>query len=69
LRDVLSEDDAVWVGAEDPIALAAGIRTLVADPERARALGERVREKARAYTWRARAEKLAGMIEALDNAS
>ncbi len=69
LRDVLSEDDAVWAVSEDPIALAAGIRALVADPERARALGVRLREKARAYTWRARAEKLAGMIEVLDNAS
>jgi len=66
LRDVLSEDDAVWFRAGDPIALAAAIAALVADPARARRIGERVREKARAHTWRARAEKLVALLHALD---
>jgi glycosyltransferase involved in cell wall biosynthesis len=66
LRDVLSEDDAVWFRPGDPAALAAGIGALAGDPERARKLGERLRETARLFTWQARAEKLAGMLKALD---
>jgi glycosyltransferase involved in cell wall biosynthesis len=66
LRDVLSEDDAVWFRPGDPAALAAGIGALARDPERARKLGERLRETARLFTWQARAEKLAKMLKALD---
>ncbi|MEI6300090.1 MAG: glycosyltransferase family 4 protein [Betaproteobacteria bacterium] len=69
LRDVLSEDEAVWVRAGDPAALAAGIGALTADPERARRIGGKLREKARAHTWRARAEKLAALLASLDSSS
>jgi len=37
----------VWVRPGDPVSLAEGIRRLIADPERARRMGERAREKAR----------------------
>lgn len=66
LRDVLAEDDAVWVRPGDPAALAAGIRALVADPERARRLGERLREMARPFTWQARAVKLSRLLQSLE---
>ena len=66
LRDVLSEDEAAWVRAGDPAALAAAIGALAADPERARRIGGKLREKARAHTWRARAEKLAALLASLD---
>jgi len=65
LRAVLTEDEAVWVRPGDPASLAEGIRRLVSDPERARRMGERAREKARAYTWRARAERLTGLLRAI----
>ena len=65
LRAVLAEDEAVWVPPGDPASLAEGIRRLAADPERARRMGERGREKARGYTWRARAERLAGLLRAI----
>ncbi len=69
LRDVMFEDDAVWVRAGDPVALAAGIGALAAAPERARRIGGRLRERARAYTWRARAAKLAALLKTLDSTS
>jgi glycosyltransferase involved in cell wall biosynthesis len=65
LRAVLAEDEAVWVRPGDPASLAEGIRSLAADPERARRMGERAREKARGFTWRARAERLAGLLRAI----
>ena len=67
LHDVLSEEDAIWTRAGDPSALAVAISTLVKDPERARRLGASVREKARNYTWAARAEKLSAMLKALES--
>lgn len=65
LRAVLAEDEAVWVRPGDPASLAEGIRRVAADPERARRMGERAREKARGCTWRARAELLAGLLRAI----
>jgi glycosyltransferase involved in cell wall biosynthesis len=65
LRAVLAEDEAVWVRPGDPGSLAEGIRRLAADPERARRMGERAREKARGFTWRARAERLADLLRAI----
>lgn len=66
LRDVLAEDEAIWVRPGDAASLAAGIRQLAADPARARSLGERAREKARSYTWRARSGRLAGLLQTLE---
>ena len=65
LRAVLAQDEAVWVRPDDPTNLAEGIRGIAADPESARRMGERAREKARGYTWRARAERLAGLLRAI----
>ncbi|TAK67887.1 MAG: glycosyltransferase [Betaproteobacteria bacterium] len=65
LRAVLAEDEAAWVRPGDPASLAEGIRRLVADPESARRMGERAREKARAYARRARAERVAGLLRAI----
>ncbi len=69
LRDVLSADDVAWAQAGDSATLAAGIRALAVDPERARRIGENLREKARTYTWRARAEKLAALLASVDSSS
>jgi len=62
LREILGEDDAVFAAPGDPAALAAAIRSLTDDPERARALGERLYAKSAAYTWQARGERLAGVL-------
>ena len=65
LRDLLADDEAVWVKPGDPASLAVGIRRLTADPALARQMGERGREKSRGYTWRARAEKLSALLKGL----
>ena len=65
VREVLAEDEAVWAAPGDPEALAAGIRRLVKRPEQARRMGERLRQRARNYTWEARTEKLAAIMRAL----
>jgi len=65
VREVLEQDDAVWAVPGDPVSLARAIRALAEDPERARRLGERVREKARRYTWAARGERLARVVRPL----
>jgi glycosyltransferase involved in cell wall biosynthesis len=64
VREVLAHGGGIWVPPGDPRALADGIRKLVNDPEHARQLGERVRERARAFTWEARAARLAAIMRA-----
>jgi glycosyltransferase involved in cell wall biosynthesis len=64
IREVLAHDEAIWVPPGDPRALAAGIRRLVEDPALARQLGERARERARAFTWEARAARLSAIMHA-----
>ncbi len=65
MREVLAEDEAVWAAPGDPEALAAGIRRLVKHPEQARRMGERLRQRAKNYTWEARTEKLIAIMRAL----
>ena len=62
VHEVLEQDDAVWTAPGDAAALASAIRALAADPERARRLGARVREKARRFTWAARGERLGRVV-------
>jgi len=62
LREVLGADDAVWVAPGDPVALAAALQRLAADPSLAQQLGARARELARHYTWDERARSLLAMI-------
>jgi glycosyltransferase involved in cell wall biosynthesis len=65
VREVLEQDDAAWTVPGDAAGLASAIRSLAEDPEMARRLGARVREKARGYTWAARGERLARIVRPL----
>jgi glycosyltransferase involved in cell wall biosynthesis len=58
IREILGPNDAAWFEAGNPASLAAALRDLAADPARAEAMGNALREKSAAYTWQARAEKL-----------
>ena len=65
IREILGPDDAQWFEAGDPRDLARAIRALAADPQRARRMGERLREKARSYTWAVRAARMKQFVEEL----
>ncbi len=65
LREILGAEDAVWVKAGDAQSLAEGIRGLAANPDLARAMGERVRQRARGYTWQARATRVLEVLQHL----
>ncbi len=65
LRYVLAEGEAMWSRPGDAASLAQGIRRLAADPALARSMGARAREKARGYTWKARAERVLKLVQGL----
>ena len=64
LREILRNEEAVWVKPGDPSSLADGIRSLVADTQFARILGERVRARSAEYTWSARGARLMAILNA-----
>lgn len=64
LREILTEEEAIWVRPGDPDALAAGIRCLGEDALLASRLGQRVRDKSTRYTWDARADRLIAILGA-----
>lgn len=62
-RAVLKDgENAVLFKPDDPASLAEAMARLVADPERARALGGAGQALARKYTWRARAKTLIPLL-------
>ena len=65
IREILADDEAVWVRPGDPQSLAAGLRRLVADTGLARAMSARVRAKARRYTWTQRAIDLVLVLRSM----
>jgi glycosyltransferase involved in cell wall biosynthesis len=64
LREILSEEQALFVAPDDPRALARGLRELLADPGRRRAMGAALREHAGEHSWDARARRLLAWMEA-----
>lgn len=51
MPDVLG-DAGVYFDPEDPDSIAGAVADLVDDPERARSLGRKARERARGYDWK-----------------
>lgn len=65
LHEVLNDHNAVFCPPEDAAAWADALRGLMRDALRRESLSTRAREDARAYTWKARAERaLAGLRQA-----
>lgn len=62
IREVLAPDEAAWFSPGDPADLANALRRLGEDCGRARAMGERLREKSAHYTWDGRAVRLADFL-------
>jgi phosphatidyl-myo-inositol dimannoside synthase len=62
---VIGGQTGLLVDAEDPRAVAGALASLLGDPERARAMGEAGRARARALTWRRHAEAVQSLAEEL----
>ncbi len=58
IREIVGDDAALLVPADDPKALALGIRKLFDDSVLAQSLAHRAHERAAAYTWATRAEAI-----------
>lgn len=59
LREVLNEENSVLVPADDADVLAAALRRLQADPALSHRLARRARQDVDAYSWAARAARVA----------
>ncbi len=58
-------DAGLAVDADDPSALASALHQLLTDPELAARLAARGRERARLFSWRSAAARLAGLFHAV----
>ena len=63
MHEILDQEDALWTHPGDPRSIASAISSLVHDPALAHRLGDRVREKSRQFTWRARAERVKALLK------
>lgn len=59
MREILAEGDAAWFAPGDAESLADALLALGGDCNRARHLGQRVRQISASYTWQERARRLA----------
>ena len=66
LQEVLNQQNAVLLPADDPVAWVAAIRELQANPERRAALAAQAQMDAQQYTWEARASKILELIDITD---
>lgn len=64
LRDVLGEDEAYFVPPDDPAELREGLRRALTDEAGRRDRAERLRTRARAHSWGARARRILDWMEA-----
>lgn len=62
-HEVLKPNDAAWFPPGDPQGLAQALRTLTENVSLAEALGRRMGERAKDYSWRARGQRLYGLVE------
>lgn len=62
IQEILEDEDAEWFEAGDPLSLSEAIKKLVSNPNRAKNLGERVKEKSTKYNWNNRALRILNLI-------
>jgi glycosyltransferase involved in cell wall biosynthesis len=65
VREVLGEGAAAWAPPGDPAGLAAAIRQLAEQPDRAQAMAARGFDRVQGYSWQARARRLAALLASL----
>ena len=62
LHEVLNNDEAIWFEPGNPYSLSEAIKILASDVEKAKKMGEMMRNKANNYTWDLRAKKIIEII-------
>ena len=62
LREILDEDTATLVEADNPLALAKGIEGILSAPDRARVHATNAKKKVETYSWNRRAESILGYM-------
>jgi len=66
IRSVITSGlNGILAPVDDPVHLAEAINTLIADPEKAAALGQAAQDSARDYAWTSRAAKLMNLFATL----
>jgi glycosyltransferase involved in cell wall biosynthesis len=65
LREIVDDRAAIFFPEGDVESLADALRALKADPACAESLGRQARERSAGYTYRARAEKIAEVVNSL----
>lgn len=61
-REILSENNAVLVEPDNPIALAEGIQKVLDNPELAKRISDQAHKDVQEYTWDKRAERILKVI-------
>jgi glycosyltransferase involved in cell wall biosynthesis len=62
IREILNDDEAIWFEPGNPYSLAEAIKLLASNPEKAKRMGEILKQKANNYTWESRAKRIIGVI-------
>jgi len=65
IREIVGDDAALLVSADDSQALAGGIRKVLADDSLGSKLAERALERVGHYTWDSRAESMGSILAGL----
>jgi len=63
VREILNENNAIFVKPEDPEDLARGIKTALEDKELAQRVSQQAFEDVQFYTWTKRAERIVRFIK------
>lgn len=63
IGEVLNEKNAIMIPPGSPTSLAQGIKTLLENPDRGRALAEEAKETVKKYTWTERTKAILHTIE------
>ncbi|OKY75624.1 MAG: hypothetical protein BM485_07830 [Desulfobulbaceae bacterium DB1] len=63
MREIVSENEAVFVQPDNPFSLAAGVRKLFEDDSLRNKLAENGWKRSREYSWQSRAQKIADLAQ------
>lgn len=63
LREILNDENALFVSPDDPHAIAAGVQQLVQDPVKAKRIADRAMSEVTKYSWTTRAARIVSFLK------